>query len=144
MDMTRAELRATCKKLNLYGTAYLNDKLYLHYRVRAVARARCCLAGGRGCKLERVRSRRTCPTAVARRRARRLAGGRPWRPFCVLCCVECVGVQGFRRIENLEEFTGLKVRAPRRYRAFETAMCFASWLGPAARAGACACTSLAC
>lgn len=42
MEMTKAELRAVCKKLNLYSTAYLNDKLYLHYRARA--RAQCAAA----------------------------------------------------------------------------------------------------
>lgn len=34
-DMTKKALRDLCRKDKLYGTPYLNDKLYLHYKVRA-------------------------------------------------------------------------------------------------------------
>ena len=34
MEMTKAFLKAQCKKDSLYSTPHLNDKLYLHYKVR--------------------------------------------------------------------------------------------------------------
>lgn len=38
MEMTKASLKALCRKDNLYGTPALNDKLYLHYKgFRAIA-----------------------------------------------------------------------------------------------------------
>lgn len=35
MEMTKQFLKAQCKKDSLYSTPHINDKLYLHYKVRA-------------------------------------------------------------------------------------------------------------
>lgn len=42
MDLTKEELRAACKRDKLYTTPYLNDKLYLHYKVSRSGRASSC------------------------------------------------------------------------------------------------------
>lgn len=68
MEMTKQYLKELCAKHDLYRTPYLNDVLYLHYKVR-------CL-----------------PTAAS-------SVFHALRMF----------LQGFRLIENLEEYTGLKV-----------------------------------
>lgn len=39
--MTKAVLRKICEDKKLYRTAYLNDKLYLHYKVRAERASTC-------------------------------------------------------------------------------------------------------
>jgi len=32
MEMTKQKLKELCRKDGLYGTPYLNDKLYIHYK----------------------------------------------------------------------------------------------------------------
>ena len=36
MEMTKESILKICKDLNLYRTPYLNDKLYLHYKVNNI------------------------------------------------------------------------------------------------------------
>jgi hypothetical protein len=90
--MSQAALRDVCKKLKLYTTPALNDKLYLHYKVTVclfpcAARARFALP-------------RTPPLHVSVVSAGRLTR---WVAFCARVH------QGYSRIENLEAYTGLKV-----------------------------------
>lgn len=74
MEMTKKALKDICKKTSGYGTAHLNDRLYLHYKVRTTGEQR-------------------------RRRVLR----------CVVLNLLLLASQGFDRIQNLEEYTGLKV-----------------------------------
>lgn len=77
--MTKKTLADICRKTQGYGTPYLNDKLYLHYK------ARCRIA---------------CPAWEA------------WCPlspsYRLLILSVCIP-QGFSCIQNLEEYTGLRV-----------------------------------
>ena len=38
MELTKKELKEACRRDKLYTTPYLNDRLYLHYKVRRGAR----------------------------------------------------------------------------------------------------------
>lgn len=82
MDMTKDALREICKNCSLYRTPGLNDKLYLHYKVGWVVSSVSAAGGGRFALLR------------AARRPDSDAGA---------------SAQGFSRIENLDEYTGLKV-----------------------------------
>lgn len=84
-EMTADAVRDICRKTKGYGTPHLNDKLYLHYKVRA-----CGWQGGF-------------------RVGQPLASLGRWRRVAAVCN-GLPASQGFRRIENLDAYTGVKVR----------------------------------
>ncbi len=84
MEMTPGAIKKICQDCKGYGTAYLNDVLYLHHKVSSGGGA----AAPKGSALCIPAPPTTCLPGAAGH-----------------ACL-----QGFAKIENLEPYTGLKVR----------------------------------
>lgn len=102
--MTPRELKRICRDLNLYSTPELNDKIYLHYKGEAAMRhvARGSGRQGGAPLLSTGCAGRSCSLSAAAASAHPL-------PLLTPLISPHSAATGFKKIENLDEYTGLKV-----------------------------------
>ncbi len=104
MDLNKVALKKMCRDSGLYSSPALNDKLYLHYKVSTRAPFL------RKILLYYVHSS-TYKYKVSSEVSKRMESWRGINDFAwsAQWCIVLSWRQGIRRIQNLEEYTGLRV-----------------------------------